>query len=105
MFLPSSRRELDNPDQALLPDRMDADLLFELPPSQGASLGEWLCCAAVAAEVEAVGVIVRADANRVFRLADLACVIREWMQAHSVDVVLASSDRTLFTISSYEPGS
>ena len=71
MFPHASRRELDDPDQARLPDRVHADLLFELPASQGASLGEWLGCAAVAAEVEAGGMIIRAHANRVFRLADL----------------------------------
>jgi len=104
MFLHASRRELDDPDQARLPDRMYADLLLELPPSQGASLGTWLGCAAVAAEVEAGGVIVRARANRVFRLADLAGVVREWMHAHSVDAVLASSDDALFAISTHETG-
>jgi hypothetical protein len=104
MFLHASRRELDDPDQARLPDRVHADLLFELPASQGASLGEWLGCAAVEADVEADGVIVRAHANRVFRLADVAGVVREWMQAHSVDAVLASSDEGLFTISTHETG-
>jgi len=98
MFRRSSRRERDNPDQAGLPDRVQADLLFELPPAQGASLGQWLGCAAVAAEVEAEGVIVRARANRVFHLADLARVTREWMHAHSIDAVLASSDDLLFSI-------
>ena len=98
MFRRSSRRERDNPDQAGLPDRVHADLLFELPPAQGASLGQWLGCAAVAAEVEAEGVIVRARANRVFQLADLARVTREWMHAHSIDAVLASSDDLLFSI-------
>jgi hypothetical protein len=75
-----------------------ADLLFELPAAQGASLGQWLGCAAVAAKVGAEGVIVPAHANRVFHLADLARVTREWMQAHSVDAVLASSDDILFSI-------
>src|SRR5204863_9369411 len=42
MFLHASRRELDDPDQARLPDRVHGDLLFDLPASQGASLGEWL---------------------------------------------------------------
>ena len=98
MFRHASRRERDNPDQARLPDRVHADLLFELPPPQGASLGQWLGCAVVAAEVGAEGVIVRAQANRVFRLADLARVTREWMQAHSIDAVLASSDDVLFSI-------
>jgi hypothetical protein len=104
MFLHASRLEIDDPDQACLPDRVHADLIFELPASQGASLGEWLGCAAVAAEVEADGVIVRARANRVFRLADLACIIREWMLAHSVDAVLASSDDALFAITAYQTG-
>ena len=98
MFRRSSRRERDKPDQARLPDRVHADLLFELPPSQGASLGQWLGCAAVVAEVEAEGVIVRARANRVFHLADLARATREWMHAHSIDAVLASSDDLLFSI-------
>jgi hypothetical protein len=104
MFPAASRREPDDPDQARLPDRVYADLLFELPAAQGASLGQWLECAAVAAEVEADGVIVRAHPNRVFRLADLAGVVREWMQAHSVEAVLASSDDALFAISTYETG-
>jgi hypothetical protein len=56
------------------------------------------------AEVEADGVIVRAHANRVFGLPDLAGVVREWMQAHSVDAVLASSDKALFAISTHETG-
>jgi len=98
MFLHASRRELDDPDQARLPDRVYADLLFELPASQGASLGEWLGCAAVVAEVEADGVIVSAHANRVFRIADLAGLVREWMKAHSVEAVLASSDEALFAL-------
>ena len=98
MFRRASRRERDNPDQACLPDRVHADLLFELPAAQGASLGQWLGCAAVGAEVGAEGVIVPAHANRVFHLADLARVTREWMQAHSVDAVLASSDDILFSI-------
>ena len=68
------------------------------------SLGEWLGCAAVVAEVEADGVIVSAQANRVFRLADLAGLVREWMQAHSVEAVLASSDEALFAISTHETG-
>ena len=55
-------------------------------------------------EVEADGVIVSAHANRVFRLADLAGLVREWMQAHSVDAVLASSDEALFAISTHETG-
>jgi hypothetical protein len=101
MFLHASRRELDDPDQARLPDRAHADLLFELPASQGASLGEWL---GFVAEVEADGVIVSAHANRVFRLADLAGLVREWMQAHSVEAVLASSDEALFAISTHETG-
>jgi hypothetical protein len=104
MFLHASRRELDDPDHARLPDRVHADLLFKLPAAQGASLGEWLGCAAVVAEVEADGVIVRAHANRVFRLADLASVVREWMQTHSVDAVVASSDEALFAISTQETG-
>ena len=106
MFRRASRREPDNPDQARLPDRMQADLLFELPPGQGASLGQWLGCAAVAAEVGAEGVIVLAHANRVFPLADLAKVTREWMHAHSIASVLASSDDLLFSIalSSNETG-
>ena len=48
---------------------------------------------------------VRVDlCNRVFRLADLARVTREWMEAHAVDAVLASSEEALFTISAYETG-
>jgi hypothetical protein len=104
MFLHASRRELDDPDQARLPDRVHADLLFELPAPQCASLGEWLGCAAVSVEVEVEGVIVPAHANRVFRLAELAGVVREWMEAHSVDTVLASSDEALFAISTHETG-
>ena len=106
MFLHVRRRERDDPDQAHLPDRVSADVLFELPAAQGASLGQWLGCAAVAAEVGVDGVIVRAHANCVFRLADLARVTREWMQAHSIDAVLASSDDALFSIApwSNEPG-
>ncbi len=104
MFLHARRRELDDPDQARHPDRVHADLLFELPASQDASLSECLGCAAVVAGVEADGVIVRAHANRVFRLADLAGVVREWMQTHSVDAVPASSDEALFAISTHEMG-
>jgi hypothetical protein len=48
--------------------------------------------------VGAEGVIVRARANRVFHLADLARVTREWMHAHSIDAGLASSDDLLFSI-------
>jgi hypothetical protein len=67
-------------------------------PAQGASLGQWRGCAGVAAEVGAEGVIVRAHANRVFHLADLARVTREWMHADSIDAVLVSSDDLLFSI-------
>jgi len=49
-------------------------------------------------------VIVRAHANRVFGLPDLAGVVREWMQTHSVDAVPASSDEALFAISTHEMG-
>ena len=77
---------------------MRADLLFELPAAQSASLGHWLGCAAVLAEVGADGVMVRASANRVFRVADLAKVVHEWMLANSVDAVLASSDDALFLV-------
>lgn len=64
-------------------------VLLDVPPAQGASLGHWLSCAALVAEVGADGVIVRVHANRIFRLADLARLVREWMQAHAIDVVLA----------------
>jgi hypothetical protein len=47
---------------------------------------------------------ISSSSNRVFRLADLAGVVREWMQVHSVDAVLASSDEALFTISTHETG-
>jgi hypothetical protein len=50
------------------------------------------------AEVCAEGVLVDARANRVFGSADLAMLVREWMQAHHVDTVFASSDRDLFSI-------
>jgi hypothetical protein len=73
-------------------------LLFDLPAAQGASLGRWLSCAAVVAEVSADGVIVRVHANRIFRLADLARLVREWMQTDAVDVVLARYDGALFAI-------
>jgi hypothetical protein len=78
MFLHASRRELDDPDRARLPDRVHADLLFELAAAQGASHGEWLGCAAVAAGVESEGMIVPGHVNRVF------------------------SDEVLFTISMHE---
>ena len=104
MFLRTSRYERDDPDQAYLPDRVRVDLCIELPAAQSASLGQWLGCAAFAAEVGPHGVIVRAHANRVFRLGDLARVTREWMDAHAVDAVLASSEEALFTISAYETG-
>ena len=64
-------------------------ILFELPPTQGASLCDWLSCAAVVADVCANGVLVEARANRIFGFADLATVIREWMQANGVDAVFA----------------
>jgi hypothetical protein len=84
--------------QGELPDRLHADLLCELPAARGASLGQWLGRAAVSAEVIADGVIVLARANRVFRLSDIATAIREWMEANSVDALLASSDDALFMI-------
>lgn len=102
MFLHASRRELDDPDRARLPDRVHADLLFELAASQGASHGEWLECAVVAAEVESKGMIVPWHVNRVFRLAELVAIAREWMQARSVDAVRATSDEVVFTISTHE---
>jgi hypothetical protein len=87
MFLRASRsRRRDRPDQPRLAECVRAKLLFDLPPAQGASLGHWLNCAAVVAEAGADGVIVRVRANRIFRLADLARLVREWMQAHAIDV-------------------
>jgi hypothetical protein len=47
---------------------------------------------------------ISSSSNRVFRLADLAGVVREWMQTHSVDAVPASSDEALFAISTHEMG-
>jgi hypothetical protein len=85
-------------DVAVADARPNSPVLFELPPVRGASLGRWLRCAAVVAEVCAEGVLVDARANRVFGSADLAMLVREWMQAHHVDTVFASSDRDLFSI-------
>jgi hypothetical protein len=47
---------------------------------------------------------ISSSSIRVFRLADLAGVVREWMQSHSVDAVPASSDEALFAISTHEMG-
>src|SRR5438034_9232717 len=48
---------------------------------------------------------ISSSSNRVFRLADLARVVREWMQAHSVDAFIATSGEAFFTISTNELGS
>jgi hypothetical protein len=77
---------------------MPADLLLEVPPAYRVSLDSWLSSAAVVAEIGVAGVIVRADANRVFRLADLVTLVGEWMQVHAIDAVFATSDGTLFSI-------
>jgi hypothetical protein len=69
-----------------------------VPPAQATSLRKWLCGAAVVAEIGAAGVTVPARPNRVFSLDDLATLVREWMQAHAVDAVLASCDDVLFSI-------
>ena len=98
VFLRVSQGEPDRLRQTRLPDRVHADLLFKLPAAQSASLGHWLSCAAVSAEIGADGVLVRARANRVFHVEDVAKVVREWMLANSVDAVLASSDDALFLI-------
>jgi hypothetical protein len=84
--------------QDRLPGRLEADLCFELPAAESASLAQWLGSAAVSAEVGADGVIVRGRANRVFRVAEVEQVVSEWMQAHSVDAVLVSSDDALFVL-------
>jgi hypothetical protein len=75
-----------------------ADLVLEVPRAYGASLDDWMSSAAVVAEVGDAGVIVRAHANRVFRLADLVTLIREWMEAHAVDAVFATHDGALSAI-------
>jgi hypothetical protein len=98
VFLRVSQSEPDALRHAQFPDRVRADLLFDLPPAQSASLGHWLGCAAVSAEVGADGVMIRARANRVFRVEDVARVVHEWMLANSVDAVLASSDDALFVV-------
>jgi hypothetical protein len=98
VFLRVSQSEPDILRQARLPDRLHADLFFELPAAQSASLGHWLGCAAVSAEVGADGVLVRARANRVFRVEDVARVVHEWMLANSVDAVPASSNDALFVV-------
>jgi hypothetical protein len=79
-------------------ERVQAELVFELPSTRGASLDRWLRCAAVAAEVGAEGVVVRPRANRVFHRDDLVGLVREWMRAHAVDVVFARCDDALFPI-------
>jgi hypothetical protein len=79
-------------------------VVFELPPAQGASLGRWLSCAAVVSEVCADGVLVDARANRVFDFADLATLVREWMQSHCVDAVIASSDGAPLSIAPLSSG-
>jgi hypothetical protein len=43
-------------------------------------------------------VIVRVHANRIFRLADLARIVREWMQVRAIEVVLARYDGAVFAI-------
>jgi hypothetical protein len=52
----------------------------------------------VVAEVCADGVLVDARANRVFDSADLALLVREWMGAHHVDTIFASSGGDVFSI-------
>jgi hypothetical protein len=83
-------------------DRVHADLVLDLPPVESAALQRWLACAAVVAEVGAGGVIVRARTNRVFCLADLATLVREWMHTRAVEAVLASYDGTLLVITRLE---
>jgi hypothetical protein len=78
--------------------RMRTEFFVEVPPVQGASLGRWLSCAAVVSEVGAGGVTICAHANRVFRLADLATFVCEWMQAHAVEAGLATCDGALLSI-------
>lgn len=83
-------------------DRVHADLVLDLPPVEGAGLQRWLACAAVVAEVGGGGVIVRARTNRVFCLADLATLVREWMQPRSAAAVFASYAGTLLVITRSE---
>ena len=94
----SRRQRRDEPGRLRLGEHVRTDLLFEVPPAQATSLGRWLHLAAVVAEVGDAGVLVRARPNRVFSLGDLATLVREWMQAHAVDAVLASCDDVLFSI-------
>jgi hypothetical protein len=89
-------------DDLGLAERVQAELVFEMPSTRGASLDRWLSCAAFVAEVGADGVVVRPRANRMFRLEDLAELVREWMQAHAVDVVFARCDGALFSITTGE---
>jgi hypothetical protein len=97
---PATRAPEDAVPRGAAHARPNSTVLFELPPAQGASLGRWLSCAAVAAEVGANGVLIDARANRVFGFADLARLVREWMQAHRVDAVFANSDGAIFSITS-----
>jgi len=89
----------DASDLPRVAERLRTELRVEAAPAQAASIVRWMSCAAVAAEVSAGGVIVRARANRVFRLGDLTTLIREWMQAHTVHAVFASCDGVFFAIS------
>ena len=47
--------------------------------------------------------IIRAGANRVFRLTDLVTLVGEWMQVHAFDTVFAICGGTLFSIVPLEP--
>jgi hypothetical protein len=76
----------------------DTPVVLELPAAQAASLGEWLRCAAVVFETCASGVRIDVRGNRVFAFADLATLVREWMQAQRVGAVFASSGGVLFSI-------
>jgi hypothetical protein len=80
-----------------------ADLLLEVPPAYAVSLENWLTSAAVVAEAGVTGVVIPADANRVFRLTDLVTLVGEWMQVQAIDAVFAICDGTLFSIVPFEP--
>jgi len=90
--------ETGDPHAVFARSSLVADLLLEVPRAHADSLGRWLGSAAVAAEVGDAGVIVRAHANRVFRLAHLATLVGEWMEAQAVDAVFALHDGTLLAI-------
>jgi hypothetical protein len=80
------------------PPRQSDTVLLELPAARAASLATWLRCAAVVVEVCPEGVLVDQRKNRLLGSAALTLLVREWMQAHNVDTIFASSRGDVFSI-------